>query len=155
MTWKKAYLETRVLSAGPLELINILYEYATLSVQDARSSLADGEIAPRARAIAKTIAILGELESSLNHELGGEVALNLARLYRYMRDRLTQANLTQADEPLAEVEALLVTLGSGWQQISRETSPAVGAAELSTPIVNWGALPVESFAGHSSQSWSA
>jgi len=42
MSWKQAYLETRILSADPVELVSILYEYATISVQDARQSLAAG-----------------------------------------------------------------------------------------------------------------
>ena len=108
--WKTAYLETRVLSASPVELINILYEYAILSVQDARDSLARGDIAARAKSIAKAIAILGELDSSLDRGAGGEIAVNLGKLYQYMRERLSLANLKQADEPLAEVEKLLQTL---------------------------------------------
>jgi flagellar protein FliS len=120
MSWEKAYLETRVLSAAPVELISILYEYATLAIEDARSRLAQGDIPGRSKAIQKAIAILGELESSLDYELGGEIATNLGRLYAYMREQLTQANIRQADGPLAEVEALLATLGEAWQAIARE-----------------------------------
>lgn len=156
MSWKKAYLETRVLSASPVELVNILYEYATLGVQDARSSLTYGDIAARAKAISKTIAILGELEGSLNHRVGGGIASNLARLYQYMRERLTHANLTQADEPLAEVEALLKTLGEGWQQIGREHAATSDDSRPGNTMTSWSVLPpMESMTEHSSQSWSA
>ena len=156
MKWKSAYLETRVLSAGPIEMVNILYEYATLRVQDARDSLAAGDIAARALAVSKAIAILGELESSLNFELGGDVATNLARLYRYMRERLTHANLSQDDKPLAEVEALLKTLGEGWQQIGREDVVAADNTAPGLRPMEWsGPPPMESMTGHSSQSWSA
>jgi flagellar protein FliS len=166
MSWKQAYLETRILSADPVELVSILYEYAGMSVQDARQSLAAGDVPGRARAVTKAIAIMGELEGSLNREQGGEIAVNLGRLYPYMRERLTHANITQTDEPLAEVEALLSTLGDGWKEIAGRTpvTPQIstnhfaGAAETwSTGTVQgWGAPPVvESGAGYSSQSWSA
>ena len=93
MTWGTAYLETRVLTADPVDLVAMSYEFAGLRVHEARSALAKKDIAARCRAISKTIAILGELESSLDHNLGGEIAHNLGRLYGYMRERLTQANL--------------------------------------------------------------
>ena len=62
MSWRQAYLETRILSADPVELVSILYEYAGISVQDARQSLAAGDVPGRARAVTKAIAIMGELE---------------------------------------------------------------------------------------------
>jgi flagellar protein FliS len=160
MTWKTAYLETRVLSADPVELIGISYEFATLRVQEARNALALGDIAARNIAIAKTIAILGELESSLDHELGGEIAFNLGRLYRYMRGRLTEANLKQADEPMAEVESLLNTLGEAFRMIapSRGADAEEGArGEVEFEVQSeLSALPwMESGLMHSTHSWSA
>ena len=161
MSWKTAYLETRVLSADPVELVNILYEYAILNVQEARHSLAEGKIAARAKAISKTIEILGELESSLDHKQGGEIASNLARLYQYMRGRLTVANLKRADDPLAEVEGLLKTLGEAWQAVSpgrsAEKDDVPGAAMPSS----WGVptstvLPImETVPGYIAHSWNA
>jgi len=157
MNWKTAYLETRVLSASPIELINILYEYAMLSVQDARNGLVRGDVAARSKAILKVIAILGELESSLNHELGGEVASNLGRLYRYMRDKLTVANLRQVDAPLAEVEALLKTLGEAWKAIAPDKGTATGdAADGGNTPKDWNAFPItEAMSDYSAHTWSA
>ncbi len=157
MSWKQAYLETRILSADPVELVSILYEYATISVQDARQSLAAGDVPGRARAVTKAIAIVGELEGSLNCEQGGEIAANLGRLYPYMRSRLTHANITQKDEPLAEVEALLKTLGDGWKEIagSAPAMPQISTWSNNT-MQSWAAAPVmESTASYSSQSWNA
>jgi flagellar secretion chaperone FliS len=155
MNWKAAYLETRVLSADPIELVNILYEYATLGVQDARSSLSQGDIAARAKAIAKVIAILGELESSLDHKLGGEIARHLARLYRYMREKLTLANLKQADEPLAEVEALLKTLGEAWQAIGQDAKAGqYDAGRMKLPDDYSPVQVMESIPGYGAHSYS-
>jgi flagellar protein FliS len=149
-----------------VELVSILYEYATMSVQDARQSLASGDVTGRARAVTKAIAIVGELESSLNHEQGGEIAVNLSKLYRYMRDRLTNANITQTDAPLAEVEALFKTLGEGWKEIASRTPvapqlstnhfAAAGESWSNGTAQAWGVPPVvDPVAGYSSQSWSA
>lgn len=155
MSWRKAYLESRVLSADPVELIAILYEYAILSVQDARHSLIQGDIKARSKAISKVIAILGELERSLDYELGGEIASNLARLYRYMRERLTQANLKQVDGPLAEAEALLKTLGEAWQAVKEDKEKMKDEAYASQTPANWQAPPaMDLMSDYSAHSWS-
>ena len=156
MTWSTAYLETRVLSADPVDLIAMSYEFATLRVREARSALAKGDIAERCKGIAKTIAILGELESSLDYKLGGEIAYNLGRLYRYMTERLTQANVRQEDKPLAEVESLLETLGEAWQSIrsgsgsTAEIAPDLGASTDRTSLAF-----MDSVTSHCAQAWSA
>ena len=126
--WKDAYLTSRVLSADPLELVHMLYEHAVQLVRDARRSLAARDIASRSRDIAKTIAIVTELESSLDHERGGTVSGNLARLYEYIRFRLSEANVKQVDGPLAEVEGLLTTLSEGWSAIRTQEDPVPAAA---------------------------
>jgi flagellar secretion chaperone FliS len=127
--WKDAYLTNRVLAADPIELVHMLYEHAVHLVQDARRSLAAGDIASRSQAISKTIVTLAELESSLDHERGGSISGKLAQLYEYMRFRLTSANMKQEDGPLAEVEALLNILDEGWRAIrpagNAEPDPAL------------------------------
>jgi len=123
MNWKRAYLETRILSASPLELVNILYEHAILEVAEARQHLAEGDIAARCRSVLKAIMIIGELQSSLDHDAGGEIAANLGRLYQYMRERLTAGNVQQSDAPLAEVMRLLESLGDAWRAINTVSSP--------------------------------
>jgi flagellar protein FliS len=108
------YLETEVLSADPVRLVQILYRSAMTSVSAARYHLAAGEIAERSKQISKALSILHELIASLDHEKGGEIARRLAELYAYMTTRLIEANVQQADAPLAEVERLLGTVMEGW-----------------------------------------
>jgi flagellar protein FliS len=122
MSWKSAYLETRILSASPLELVNILYEHAILEVQAARQHLAESEVAARSRSVSKAISIIGELQISLDHDAGGEIAVNLGRLYHYMRERLTAGNVQQSDPPLAEVGRLLESLAEAWRAINAGSS---------------------------------
>jgi flagellar protein FliS len=122
----EAYVETRVLSADRIGLVRLLYQACLAAVRDARRHLAEGEIAARAQAITKAWGILTELTHSLDHQRGGQIAAQLARLYDYMQRRLLEANLQQADEPLAEVLGLLATLAEAWDGIQnqRESPPA-------------------------------
>jgi len=108
------YLEERVLSADPVELVDLLYQASITAVADARRHLAGGRILARARSISKACDILLELTTSLDFERGGEMSVRLARLYGYMHRRLIEANFRQSDDPLAEVAGLLSTLIEGW-----------------------------------------
>ena len=53
-----AYLEHRILSADPLELVRLLYQAAIGAVREARRALSAGEIAARSRAISRACGIV-------------------------------------------------------------------------------------------------
>ena len=119
-----AYLESRILSADPIELVNLLYQGCTAALREARQHLASGEIAARSRSITKACEILIELAASLDHERGGEISQRLGQLYNYMLRRLSEANCQQSDAPLAEVLGLLCTLAEGWEGLKKTPQPA-------------------------------
>jgi flagellar protein FliS len=144
-----AYLESRILSADPIELVNLLYQACTGAVREARHHLAAGDIAARSRSISKASEILVELTSSLDHERGGEISQRLGQLYDYMLRRLTEGNFQQSDAPLAEVLGLLSTLTEAWEGLKSKEKPAVVAASP------WGqALPQETASAGAAQAWS-
>ena len=124
MIWKEAYL-ANVVSTDPMELVCLLYQHALDSVRNARRYLASGDIAERGKAISKAVAIIGELNSSLDHKAGGAISTNLENLYAYMTLRLTEANIRKQDKPLAEVESLLSTLSQAWQEARAKQAAAV------------------------------
>jgi flagellar protein FliS len=147
-----AYLESKVLSADPVELIRMLYQACTSAVREARQHLANGEIRGRSRSITKARNILAELTIALDHKRGGEISRRLAELYDYMMRRLNQANFEQSEAPLAEVLGLLATLTEAWDGVQQQIKAACPAgAETS----RW-PQPAhqEAAPGYSSQSWS-
>lgn len=122
------YLESRVLSADGVELVQILYQAGIEAVEQARQRLKEGDIAARTKQINKACAILGELAASLDHEAGGDLSRTLLELYDYMVRRLVEANFQQADAPLAEVSKLLTTVLEGWMKC-KTAVPGRPAAE--------------------------
>ena len=143
-----AYVESRVLSADPIELVNLLYQACTGAVREARHHLANGEIAARSRSITRASEILIELTTSLNHQRGGELSQRLALLYDYMRRRLTEANFQQSDAPLNEVLGLLSTLAEAWDGVKPTERPAP------TSVSPWAHAPQESAMAGAGQGWS-
>ena len=117
-------LDSKVLSATPLELVNLLYQAAIEAVQTARQHLTRGEIVERGRSVGRAIEFLTELSASLDHDKGGELSTRLAALYDYLQRTLLDANFRQADEGLAQVETLLKTLNEAWSAIGVQPSRA-------------------------------
>ncbi len=151
--WQNAYdtyLESRIYAAEPIELVRLLYQAASNAVREARRQLAAGDIRERSRSITKASEILLEMAGSLNHEQGGAISRNLARLYDYMLGRLSEANLRQKDEPLAEVLALLSTLSEAWDGVKNQV-----VRDGNVPQCSWAQPGYETTAGvHAGQGWS-
>ncbi len=55
-----------------------------------------------------------ELNNTLDHKVGGEVAKNLEQLYMYITEQYFQANLKGELEPLKNALKVLETLYDGW-----------------------------------------
>lgn len=130
MNANERYLEAKVMSATPVELVRMLYRRAIEAVGAARRRLAEGDIRARSREISRAMEITVELAGALDRKQGGEVAVRLAALYDYIGRRLLEANLRQDDGALAEAERLLVTLEEGWAGLSGAT-PAEAAPSAS------------------------
>jgi flagellar protein FliS len=123
------YLEDRVMSATPMELVRLLYGGAIEAVDRARECLASGDIAGRARAITKAVAITGELAHALQPAEGApEVEQNLRRLYEFVIHRLNEGNLSQTDAPLADARRVLVTLAEAWSALGEPLAETRSAA---------------------------
>ena len=130
------------MSASPVELTAIVYEYALAMTRDARRFLASREIAARSKAISRALAAISELEMTLDHRAGGEISVNFARLYQYMRVRLSTANTNQEDGPLAEVEELLTVMLESWSTLRTSEQASAHQPQVAPPqpaTTDWGA----------------
>ena len=113
-----AYQNSEVLEAGPVQLICLLYRAAREAAVRARQHHHRGAVFERGREISRAVELIAELAGCVDPGHGGDIAVNLIRLYDYMQHRLQQAHLEQSAEPLVEVETLLKTLETGWEQIA-------------------------------------
>lgn len=118
-----AYRQVQVESSeSPLELVVMLYDGALASLSQARDALSRHDLVAKGRSMSKAMSIVGHLQSTLNMDVGGEVAQELDRLYLYIIERLLDANMKGAVEPIDESIKLLTTLRDAWSQIA--TTPA-------------------------------
>ena len=118
------YVELKVLSASPLELVTMLYRAAIDSLEEARRGLAPGESKRRAGAVARACGVIIELTQSLDNEQGGELSRNLLELYDYILRRIHESNREGDDAGFREVIRLLSTLLEGWESIESRPDTA-------------------------------
>ena len=110
-------VNAQVSEADPHRLIQMLMEGGLQRIAQAKGAMQHGNVALKGQRISKALGIIGGLRDALNAEKGGELALNLDRLYAFMQDRLTQANLKNDVSMLDEVADLLREVKAGWDGI--------------------------------------
>ena len=83
-----------VMTASPTTIIVKLYEGALRHAHSARRHLDEGHVAERVVALDKMLAIVNELQGTLDFEQGGEIATQLYDLYAFVTNRILEANAT-------------------------------------------------------------
>ena len=112
------YLQTQVRSSSPLELVVMLYDGALRSSAVAIEAMERRDIPTRRNAITRTLAIVSELQSTLDMEQGGQIAEDLDRLYTWITDSLVRATVEQNAAPIHEARRVLEIMRDGWYQIA-------------------------------------
>jgi flagellar protein FliS len=115
---RDSYRQTELQSRTPLELVVMLYDGALRFALQARDAVERRDIPARREAIARVLAIVSELQSTLDVERGGELAASLDRLYAFVVDRLMTASFQQNPALLDDAVAVLTTLREGWTTIA-------------------------------------
>ena len=116
------YRRTEVESRTPLELVVMLYDGALRFLAEARVAIERRDVPARRAAMGRALAIVAELQSTLNMEAGGELSTSLDQLYSFVTLRLTEASSAQDVAPLDEAVRVLSTLREGWIGISSSTA---------------------------------
>lgn len=112
----KDYKSMQVLSAKPEKLILMLYDGAIRFLNEATRALEENNLEQSNNRLIRVQNILVELMSSLNFEKGGEIAVNLFRIYEFMHYTLVQANIKKEVKPVKRIAGQLRTLRDSWAQ---------------------------------------
>jgi flagellar protein FliS len=107
----RAYLETKIRTAPPVELANELARACLRAVEELELHVGDPDPRLRAELGERVIHILLELNSARPQ---GETGEQLQRLYAYCADRVTRASLLADPAGLSSVRRVLGTLRQAW-----------------------------------------
>ena len=115
---RDAYRQTELQSRTPLELVAMLYDGALRFTSQAKAAAERDDIPARREAVSRVIAIVSQLQSTLDVERGGDIAAALDRLYSFVLERLISASFKQDPKLFDEVIDILTTLREGWATIA-------------------------------------
>src|SRR5437667_5720470 len=106
---------------GKEDILLMLYDGVLKFVRLAKKGLTQKQMATKGENLSKALAILSELDCALDHQIGGDIASNLASLYPYIMLRLNYANLHNDLGAIEEVEGLLLDLQQTFQAAAKQT----------------------------------
>ena len=82
--------------ADPHRLIQMLMEGALTRMSQAKGMIEIKNHEGKAKLLGRVMDIISTLQSSLDHDQGGDISANLDRLYDYMNNRLLEASSANA-----------------------------------------------------------
>ena len=100
--------------ASPVELVLVLTDGLLEELARARGHIVGKRYEQKAISLDKCTQIINGLSSSLDFDNGGEVVVNLARLYDYCVARLYTAGIKLDPSLIDEVTTLMTTIKRGW-----------------------------------------
>ena len=118
-----SYREAAVQGASPVRLVVLLYEQAIEDLRRALAAHVRRDIEVRTREIKHALLVISHLQSSLDKDRGGKVAVNLERFYNLLRAGLLEAQCQQSTASLEKHLSLLIQVREAWcdvEQVERE-----------------------------------
>lgn len=109
------YKNTQIQSASREKLLLMMYEGAIKFTKMAITATEQKKVAERCVNIGRAFDIVLELNNTLDHKVGGEIASRLEQLYMFITEQYTKANISGESEPLKASLKILENLYEGWK----------------------------------------
>lgn len=129
---RTAYVKNDLENLSREDIVVKLYQTLRMRMQAAIEEIKDGNVGKKAEHLSRALAIVLELQNSLDMEQGGEIAVNLNDLYGYLVSDLMMANLKndiqKIEDGLKVVEPLLeawTEIAKGKKQVARRVDNSV------------------------------
>ena len=120
--YRQTAVSSAVLDASPHRLVALMLAGVRERLKLAKACIDVGDVARKGQAITEASMIIGQLDGSLDHKAGGDIAAGLAALYDYAQRRLFEGNLHNDTAKLKEVDGLFADIEEAWLAIDPERS---------------------------------
>lgn len=130
----QAYRQSEITGDNPVHLIVLLYDQLLRDLRHALNAFDQQDIPGRCSELDHALLVLAQLQGTLNHESGGEVAQTLDRFYHMVRAELLRATVEGSPEPLKKQWQNILGVREAWLEVERQqTAPAVNPARQQAP----------------------
>lgn len=117
--YQSANLAGQIASASPVRLVVVLMDGLLDEMARARAHIEAKRFEEKGHSLNKCIGMLHGLTSALDFDAGGDVVVQLARLYEYCSWRLNEAGLTLDAAIIDEVIELIRTVRQAWEGVDQ------------------------------------
>jgi flagellar secretion chaperone FliS len=136
---QRSYQMSAIQGASSIGLMIVLFDTLTGDLRRAAAALRRNDIETRCRDLNHASMVLGQLESWLDPDRGGESAQTLVRFYAYLRAQMMQAAVSNSAEMLEIQIDMILHVRSAWQKLDggpleAAEKPAASAQQASTPL---------------------
>lgn len=114
------YTANKILTASPAELTLMLYEGAIKFCNIAIMAIEQNDIEKAHTNIIKVQNIIDEFRATLNHKY--PVAEHFDNVYRYLLQRLFEANVSKDKEILEEILTHLRSMRDTWKEVMKRAN---------------------------------
>jgi flagellar protein FliS len=101
------------------DILLLLLDAASMDLKKARMGIEDNNPKVKGEAISRAISIFTELDCALDHETGKDMSENLSRLYHFIMDRVTIANLKNDLTAIDEAGRVLDQVHDAFKEAAR------------------------------------
>lgn len=108
---------SRTEGATPHGLVKILFDELILALEAAALAERNGDRMKVSDKQARAMSILFALESSLDYDKGGDIAMGLAQIYREARRLLMQGAKERSAAPVDQARVMVAEIADAWNQI--------------------------------------
>jgi flagellar protein FliS len=115
--YRNVDVATRIEGASPHRLVGILFEELLTAISGMKSAALQRDPLRRSESQARALSILTALESSLDFERGGDIAMMLSSVYREARGLLVTAAREDGAASLDEARKMLAEIAEAWSAI--------------------------------------
>jgi flagellar protein FliS len=109
------YRQTAATTADRGQLLVMTYEALLRWLARADSAIDDGKVPTAHNALVNAQELVQNLTWALDYDRGGEIAVNLSRVYNYLGERLVWANVNKDKSIIDEVRQLVEPLVDAWR----------------------------------------
>ena len=114
----------------PVELVGKLFDTILEDFRRALNAAGNGDIEARTSCLNHALQVIGELQSVLDHDRGGEVSRRLDGFYNVTRSLLVEANVHGKPQHIHRLFDLYMPVRQAWKEVERQaTAGAPNGAE--------------------------
>jgi flagellar secretion chaperone FliS len=130
----QAYRQSEITGDNPVHLIVLLYDQLLRDLRSALNAFDKQDIPARCNELDHALLVLAQLQGTLNHESGGDVAQTLDRFYCLVRAELLRATVEGSPEPIQKQWQNILGVREAWLEVERQqTAPAANPARQQAP----------------------